>query len=264
MTSTAVRMMQPRHIQPQTTTKPKPQMELAVQKSMEPTLIEKITPVLLEVPKSPIKVSTPTDEPQLIDAQTISTTEKTNDTMNSSTLSDYLNDVIACAQASVSPPSKSDLVVEDAVHVYPNPVGGAVKNAEFESQNDPMPLVHTVSVYRRMGKAMSDDRPQSVVFKPPVSPNSEQQQQQIGSAQKRSQKKKHGEQNGPILLTSSEFEHRAKGIEESIRIQLEQIHQASRALNLCKSTVEFQGSREEVDAQKALLLASKSFFDFFI
>ena len=64
---------------------------------------------------------------------------------------------------------------------------------------------------------------------------------------------------------SVDEKHEATLVQEKVKRLLEEvckqqttIGQASQALNLCNSTVEFSGSREQVEGERLLLLASKN------
>lgn len=48
-----------------------------------------------------------------------------------------------------------------------------------------------------------------------------------------------------------------KRLQEEVSKQQTIIGQASQALNLCNSTIEFSGSREQVEGERLLLVASK-------
>lgn len=70
-------------------------------------------------------------------------------------------------------------------------------------------------------------------------------------------------ENSPDLKEDSvvdeklEVENKIQELLESVGKQQTVISQASQALNLCISTVEFSGSSEQVEAERLLLVASK-------
>ncbi|OUC42777.1 hypothetical protein D917_00021 [Trichinella nativa] len=108
-------------------------------------------------------------------------------------------------------------------------------------------VLRSVSSYRNHVKNyMSESTPHRLIYKLPQSKNEDASDGQAESMK---------------LDTLLENYHIKADVGISLRaalkIQLEQIHQASRALNLCQSMQEFRGSREEVDAQKALLLSTE-------
>lgn len=52
-------------------------------------------------------------------------------------------------------------------------------------------------------------------------------------------------------------QEKLKRLQEEVSKQQTIIGQASQALNLCNSTIEFSGSREQVEGERLLLVASK-------
>ncbi|KRY01764.1 Actin-binding protein anillin, partial [Trichinella pseudospiralis] len=112
-------------------------------------------------------------------------------------------------------------------------------------------VLRSVSSYRNHVKNyMCESTPHRLIYKLPLSKNEDSSDSQAESMK---------------LDTLLENYHiKADSLRAALKIQLEQIHQASRALNLCQSMQEFRGSREEVDAQKALLLSSRICFSFFV
>lgn len=51
-------------------------------------------------------------------------------------------------------------------------------------------------------------------------------------------------------------QEKVKALFEEVNKQITLIGQASQALNLCNATIEFSGSREQVEGERLLLLAS--------
>lgn len=54
-----------------------------------------------------------------------------------------------------------------------------------------------------------------------------------------------------------EIHSKIRSMEEQVKKQQIVISQTSQALNLCRSTIEFSNSSEQVEAERLLLLASK-------
>jgi len=55
-------------------------------------------------------------------------------------------------------------------------------------------------------------------------------------------------------------ENKVKKLMDEVVIQDKKIEEASKALNLCKASIEFNGSSEHVGGEWALLIASKFLF----
>lgn len=65
-----------------------------------------------------------------------------------------------------------------------------------------------------------------------------------------------------VNSTDSEVQAKIRTLEEEVNKQQNIIAQTSQALNLCSSTPEFSGSTEQVEAERVLLVASKTFIFF--
>ncbi|KRY01762.1 Actin-binding protein anillin, partial [Trichinella pseudospiralis] len=93
-------------------------------------------------------------------------------------------------------------------------------------------VLRSVSSYRNHVKNyMCESTPHRLIYKLPLSKNEDSSDSQAESMK---------------LDTLLENYHiKADSLRAALKIQLEQIHQASRALNLCQSMQEFRGSREE-------------------
>ncbi|KRY01763.1 Actin-binding protein anillin, partial [Trichinella pseudospiralis] len=117
-------------------------------------------------------------------------------------------------------------------------------NVNRENKPRGSSVLRSVSSYRNHVKNyMCESTPHRLIYKLPLSKNEDSSDSQAESMK---------------LDTLLENYHiKADSLRAALKIQLEQIHQASRALNLCQSMQEFRGSREEVDAQKALLLSTE-------
>uniref|UniRef100_A0A1I8A387 PH domain-containing protein n=1 Tax=Steinernema glaseri TaxID=37863 RepID=A0A1I8A387_9BILA len=101
-------------------------------------------------------------------------------------------------------------------------------------------LAHSISFYRKRGAGMT---PKSLVT-------------QIGTPRALEVL---GEEASPKeeRIDEARLQAMLKCIDKSISVEEEHIKQATRAYSLCRGSPEFRGSREEVDAQRALLIAQE-------
>lgn len=253
LTSTAVRMFKPRSNIPQQSSGIKHSTILqAPIKNDVPTA--KDHPPVIRKPELPAEIAlTPEKttsaihnerQPTPIFSSAEKSPKKETESHDSSALSDYLDDVISCAQAAAITPPKPPM---PAISVEPKP--------QQPVNLRPSPLVYTVSQYRRMGKNdRSGERPQSVIVKPPTSPTSNQQS--IGNGDRRDQRSKRKVEM-VRKLTSAEYDQKTQELNRKVAEKQTHISQLSRALNVCKDSNNFRASVEEVEAQKNLIVASK-------
>ncbi|MFH4978857.1 hypothetical protein AB6A40_005566 [Gnathostoma spinigerum] len=112
------------------------------------------------------------------------------------------------------------------------------------SVQDSEGLVHSVSFYRKRKKELQS-RGDAIVLGQFTSSPPRDSLATIAT-------------NSKISACQDDFMAEKERLEQAIRIQIERISQASRALSVCKNTLEFRGSREEVDAQRVLLIAKET------
>ncbi|CAJ0580682.1 unnamed protein product, partial [Mesorhabditis spiculigera] len=116
-------------------------------------------------------------------------------------------------------------------------------NAPLPPENPPdSGLVHSVSFYRRTKAApRCDEKVEKVIF-----------------AGAEHNEFEHSPFQSVPNSVRQEIAAETRVLEERLAVQTEQIQQAIRALEFCRTTPEFAGSREEVDAQRALLVATET------
>uniref|UniRef100_A0A2K6WH23 PH domain-containing protein n=1 Tax=Onchocerca volvulus TaxID=6282 RepID=A0A2K6WH23_ONCVO len=122
----------------------------------------------------------------------------------------------------------------------------AVVSTDHENIEAIAPLAHSVSFYRRKEKENRSGSETVILGQFIPSPfSSTANNLNRAATSKRN------------MNDRANFEIERARLEEAISVQQEQIVQASRALSFCHNTQEFRGSREEVDAQRALLIATE-------
>ncbi|VDD87843.1 unnamed protein product [Enterobius vermicularis] len=116
---------------------------------------------------------------------------------------------------------------------------------EKKDDNDEIPLVHSVSFYRKKKKEMKSVGETTILGQFATSPPH--------SSENYSQK------SSPLkhMSAGQRFAAEKQRLEKDMLVQDEQIAQAAKALRLCRKNLEFRGSRMEVDAQRALLIAKE-------
>ncbi|CAI4228958.1 unnamed protein product [Auanema sp. JU1783] len=121
-------------------------------------------------------------------------------------------------------------------------VASAIKACVEESEEKGSRLPYTISFYRKRGRMQSEDDCEKIDLNAGL--NQTPNQQIIGGV--------HGED------LDENTDEKIKRMEREIKVQVVRIQQASRALEHCRQKEEFRGSREEVTAQRALLLAGET------
>uniref|UniRef100_A0A915AI37 PH domain-containing protein n=1 Tax=Parascaris univalens TaxID=6257 RepID=A0A915AI37_PARUN len=111
-------------------------------------------------------------------------------------------------------------------------------NAGGNEEN--IPLAHSVSFYRKKKSQIRHSGETIVLGQFTTSPA-----QNSDSSPPRQ-----------ALSQGEQFQKEKARLEEAIIVQEKQVAQATRALHFCRNTEEFRGSREQVDAQRALLIAT--------
>lgn len=110
-----------------------------------------------------------------------------------------------------------------------------------------MTLVHTVSFYRKQQANLSPSRSAN-------RPESYNQSRRMEFSSESSDDD--NEETSSYDENRCQVQEKVKKLLEEVCKQQTAISQASQALNLCASTVEFSGSTESVEAERHLLISS--------
>uniref|UniRef100_A0A0N5A8J4 PH domain-containing protein n=1 Tax=Syphacia muris TaxID=451379 RepID=A0A0N5A8J4_9BILA len=113
-----------------------------------------------------------------------------------------------------------------------------------KNDSEELALVHSVSFYRKKKKELKCTGETTVLGQFTTSPPR-------GSVVESTSPSKQ-------LTDAQRFAKEKERLEREIRVQDEQIAQASKALRYCRNNLEFRSSRTEVDAQRALLISKES------
>uniref|UniRef100_A0AC35TQW9 PH domain-containing protein n=1 Tax=Rhabditophanes sp. KR3021 TaxID=114890 RepID=A0AC35TQW9_9BILA len=124
------------------------------------------------------------------------------------------------------------------------------RTAEVEETDSPhRKLVHSISFYRQKAKELEKESKDMT-----IEPTSENMTSSLCSGSVNSESSTIVEAIGDDF---SNIEFTKNRIKKSIAIQQDQVAQSTRAIAYCRQTATFKGSREEVDAQRALLIANE-------
>ncbi|GMT18096.1 hypothetical protein PFISCL1PPCAC_9393 [Pristionchus fissidentatus] len=130
----------------------------------------------------------------------------------------------------------------------PPPPESSIREEEKEEEdgtNKPS-LVHTISFYRKRRAEKKDNAAGHETMDYRMSTTADQEQPTVIGGQERTTEQQEEE------LRAEEMR-----LQQALAVQHEHVTQARRALDFCSNT-QFRGSREEVDAQRALLIATET------
>ncbi|XP_077283732.1 anillin, actin binding protein isoform X2 [Arctopsyche grandis] len=137
----------------------------------------------------------------------------------------------------------SEIDVRPQADVFKSPlkIPGNSNRCPDKANEAVKPLVHTVSFYRRSQlQGSQPSTPVRIVHMESIDNNDETSEQAARQAQ----------------ITAHESRRRVKELLEEVTKQNAVISQASQALNLCASTIEFSGSTEQAEGERLLLIAT--------
>ena len=131
---------------------------------------------------------------------------------------------------------------------------------EEEEPDASAPLVHSVSFYRNMQKQARAKAASTKVImvrdSVDESSSGSGQRERKASSPRKGQGKRTDGQNGQ-KKEEEDLQAKLARLQAAVRVKQEQIAQASQALNVCRSTPGFRGSREEVQSQAILLIKTE-------
>ncbi|GMR42037.1 hypothetical protein PMAYCL1PPCAC_12231, partial [Pristionchus mayeri] len=129
----------------------------------------------------------------------------------------------------------------------PPPPESSMRDEEKEGdeENGKPSLVHTISFYRKRRAEKKDNAAGHETMDYRMSSTSQEQATVIGGQERTTEEEE------------KEMKAEETRLQQSLAVQHEHVMQARRALDFCSKT-QFRGSREEVDAQRALLIATET------
>ncbi|XP_059484946.1 anillin-like isoform X2 [Neocloeon triangulifer] len=155
-------------------------------------------------------------------------------------LDEALGNISEIASVGPTPPKKSR---DKEEYVFRTPAAKFIPSAPdtpipsvLVDEGNVKPLTHTVSFYRKQ-------QSQGSKLSTPVHHVYRQPEEVV-------------EEETDPRETARKMQKKIKSLEEEVSRQQTVISQASQALNLCRSTVEFSNSSEQVEAERLLLLAT--------